>query len=343
MKRIGTLWGGLISFANLLRAARQAARGKRYRPAVLRFNDRLEDQLWRLHDELHQHCYQPGAYRQFYIHDPKKRLISAAPYRDRVVHHALVNVLEPIWERSFIADSFASRKGKGTHAAMSRCQEFARRDRWVWKADVQQFFPSIDHALLKGLLARKVKDPDVLWLAGVIIDHSPPPDEQAERVRGLPVGNQTSQFLGNVYLDPLDHFVKDVLGVPGYARYVDDFVLFAPDKAALHAARRAVADVLAGLRLRLHPTKDAIFPVRQGIRFVGYRIWPTHVKLPARNVYRFRRRLRRLQVRYARHEIDSLAVASRINSWLGHAGQADTWRLRQRLLAEHPFRRAPAG
>ena len=164
----------------------------------------------------------------------------------------------------------------------------------------------------------------------------------AERRRGLPVGNQTSQFFANVYLDALDHFVKDRLGLP-YIRYVDDFVLFGHEKRELFAARQAVMDFLVGLRLRLHPTKDAVFPVRQGIGFLGYRVWPTHVKLAPDNVYRFRRRLRSLADRYFRHEIDWREVATRVSSWIGHASQADTYRLRERLLDEHLYRRASAG
>ncbi|MBV8611148.1 MAG: group II intron reverse transcriptase domain-containing protein [Singulisphaera sp.] len=160
------------------------------------------------------------------LHEGKARQISAAPFRDRVVHHALTGVLEPIFERSFVFDSYACRKGKGTHAAVDRCQGFARRYRYVLKADVRKFFPSIDHAILKGLVARKVKDPHVLWLVDRIIDHGNPQDPvlmwfpgddlltHTERRRRLPLGNQTSRFFANVYLDPLDHFVTIFRPIP---------------------------------------------------------------------------------------------------------------------------------
>jgi retron-type reverse transcriptase len=347
-----TLWERLISFANLLAAAKKSARGKRFKPEVLRFHIELEHELHRLRDELGRKAYRPGPYRIFHIREPKVRLISAAPYRDRVVHHALVNVLEPVFERCFVFDSYACRKG--THAAVRRVRLYLRRHAWVWKADIRKFFPSIDHEALKGLLARKVADPDVLGLAGLLIGHSNPQEvvydlfpgddlfTPAER-RGLPLGNQTSQFFASVYLDPLDHFLKDRLGLPGLVRYVDDFVAFADDKRTLAAARRSAAEFLAGLRLRLHPNKDAIFPARQGTPFLGYRVCATHVKLAPENVYRFRRRLRSLQDRYARREVEWEQVRPRLASWIGHAQQADTFRLRERLLAEHPFRRAPAG
>jgi len=226
MRRHGHLREGLIAFENLLRAAEKARRGKRFRPPAARFFFHLERELTRLHDELAAKTYRPGPYRTFTLHEGKARQISAAPFRDRVVHHALTGVLEPIFERSFVFDSDACRKGKGTHAAVDRCQGFARRYRYVLKADVRKFFPSIDHAILKGLVARKVKDPHVLWLVDRIIDHGNPQDPvlmwfpgddlftPTERRRRLPLGNQTSRFFANVYLDPLDHFVTISRPIP---------------------------------------------------------------------------------------------------------------------------------
>jgi len=177
MKRHGHLWEQVISFEALLRAADKARKGKRFRPAVASFHFDQERALWQLHEELSTKTYRPGAYRSFFIYQPKKRQISAAPYRDRVVHHALVNVLEPIYEGVFIGDSYACRQGKGTHAAVDRCQQLAQRFRYVLKADVQKFFPTLDLEILKQRLARKIKDPDVLWLIGLIIDHSNPQEE----------------------------------------------------------------------------------------------------------------------------------------------------------------------
>jgi retron-type reverse transcriptase len=355
MRRYGNLWQRLISFPNLLAAARKAQRGKRLRPNVLAFHFALERELWMLHEELAAQTYRPGPYRTFTLPETKPRLISAAPYRDRVVHHTLCNVLEPLFEPSFLPDSYACRPGKGTHAAMRRSQHYARRFRWVLKADVRKFFPSLDHAVLKDLLACKVKDPFVLGLAGLLIDHSNPQEEvqnwfpgddlfgPAQRRRGLPIGNQTSQFFANVYLDPLDHFVKDRLAVGGYVRYVDDFLLFGDDPRTLASLRGRVVEFLSVLRLRLHPDKCMVFPCRQGIRFVGYRVWPTHVKLVKDNVWRFRRRLRRLRDRYRRNELSAENFVCRVASWIGHARQADSIRLLERLLGEHFFSGAAAG
>ncbi len=353
MKRHGELWARLTSFENLYRAACKAARGKRRRPNVARFHFQLERQLLRLQAELLNNTYVPGTYREFEIHEPKRRLISAAPYRDRVVHHALCNVLEPIFERVFIHDSYACRASKGTHAALDRFTYFARRYRYVLKCDVSKFFPSIDHGILKELIARKVKDRAVHWLAAVIIDHANPQEPVGEwfadddllppleRRRGLPIGNQTSQFFANVYLNPLDHFVKECLGVYGFCRYCDDFVLFSNDKDFLHDARDACRVFLEKLRLRLHPHKSVIYRTADGPRFLGFRVFPERRRLARENVVRMRCRLLRLQHQYAKGRITQEAVQRRIQSWIGHARHGDTWRLRERLFSEVVFTRAP--
>jgi len=150
VKRIGGLYEQICAFENLYAAALRARHGKRYRPDVTAFYFNLEAELLGLRQDLQRKTYQPGAYRAFYIQDPKRRLISAAPYRDRVVHHALCRVIEPVFERGFIHASYANRVGKGTHAALDRCTSFTRRYRFALKCDIEKYFPSIDHALLLG-------------------------------------------------------------------------------------------------------------------------------------------------------------------------------------------------
>ena len=169
MKRYKGLYERVTAFDNLYRAYRAAARGKRGQPNVAAFELALEDNLWQLQEELRQQTYRPGRYYSFRIRDPKPRLISAAPFRDRVVHHALVRVLEPLFERAFIADSYANRKGRGTHRALDRAQHFARHYRYVLQCDIVQFFPSADHAVLRAILARKIGDDAVLWLIDRIL------------------------------------------------------------------------------------------------------------------------------------------------------------------------------
>ena len=341
-----------MSFHNLLRAARNASRGKSRLANVARFGFDLEHQLVQIHDELVSRTYQPGSYRTFEIFEPKRRMISAAPFRDRVVHHALCNVLEPIFERTFVFDSYACRRGKGTHAAVDRFQTFARKHRYVLKCDLRKFFPSVDHQILKEVVAHKIKDHDVRWLVDRIIDNSNPQEPidccfpgddlvtVAERRRGMPIGNQTSQFFANVLLNPFDHFVRDHLRVAGYVRYVDDFAIFGDSAAELSQLRDRCRQFLATLRLRLHPQKSVVSRTINGTRFLGYRVFPTHRRLPATNLILLRRRLRQMQKDYARGIVDLASVRRRLVSWIGHASHAETSQLRTDLLGGILFTRS---
>ena len=235
-------------------------------------------------------------------------------------------------------------RAKGTHAAVDRCQQFARRFRYVLKADIQKFFPSLDHDILQALVARKIKDPHVLWLVDQIIDHSNPQEEvlnwfpgddlftPSERRRGIPIGNQTSQFFANVYLDPLDHFVKERLGIQGYVRYVDDFLVFSDDKSRLPTCANRSGTFWSACGCGSIPKKSVIFPVKDGIRFLGYRVFPTHRLLAKENVRRFRRRVRGMQEDYAAGRVSYAEIYQRLMSWIGHARQANTYRLRCRLF-----------
>ena len=213
MKRAGNLWSQVVCWDNLLDSALLAARGKKNRPDVARFLFQLEPNVCELQRELEAGAYRPGGYRSFWIHDPKARLISAAPFRDRVVHHALTRVLETVFEPRFMPNSFASRKGFGQHKALSKARVAVGRYRFVLKCDIRKYFPSIDHLILKDLLARVIKCKRTLNLAARIVDGSNaqedvlawfPGDDlftPLERRRGLPIGNQTSQFFANVYLN----------------------------------------------------------------------------------------------------------------------------------------------
>jgi len=340
----------LCSWENLLLAYRRASRGKRGNPSVAAFEYRLEENLLSLQEELLGHAYHPGAYVSFYIHDPKRRLISAAPFRDRVVHHALCDVIEPLFESSFIADSYANRIGKGTHRALDRCQQFARRFRYVLQCDVRQFFPSIDHAILRDILARKVADPDILWLIDRILESGVgvlseeyemvyfPGDDllAAVRPRGLPIGNLTSQFWANCYLNPFDHFVKRELRCVGYVRYVDDFLLFADDKATLWDWRESVIERLSHLRLTLHAEQACPRPVTDGIPFLGFIVFPGHRRLKRRTGIAYRARLRRLLASYTAGEIPLERVSVSVRGWANHARFGDTWGLRRALFRSLP-------
>ena len=352
MKTYNRLFQQICLFENLLSAARKAQRGKRFQDEVARFNFHLESELYRLQEELQTRTYQPGAYHEFHIYEPKLRKISAAPYRDRVVHHALCNVIEPILDRTFIFDSYACRKGKGTHKAVNRFTEFSRKNTYVLKCDIKKYFPSIDHGILKTLFRRKVRDAQTLWLMDLIVDSSNPQEyvhayfegddllTSLHRQRGIPIGNLTSQFFANIYLNGFDHFVKETLKCRYYIRYVDDFVVLDNDKARLHAVKASMEGYLAQVRLKLHPNKCQIFPVEDGTDFLGYRIFPTHRRLRQSSVTRARRRLRRLQSDYSAGKISWEDVNHSVRSWLGHVQHADTYGLRRSLFSQTLFRRS---
>lgn len=348
MKTYRHLFPQLTALETLYTAFRKARRGKRHRPEVAEFEYDLEDNLLRLQEDLAASTYRPGSYHHFYVRERKLRLISAAPFRDRVVHHALCAVTDPIWEARFIHDTYACRPGKGTHRAVDRAQHFARGRRYVLQGDVHQFFPAIDLAILRHMLARRIADPDVLWLIDLILNGGAgvlapmytmewfPGDDllAACRPRGLPVGNLTSQTWANLYLDSLDQFVKRELKCQAYLRYCDDFLLFHDDKAQLQAWKEAIAKHLAGLRLTLNWRRSTVYPVSTGIPFLGYRVYPHRRRLRGDNLRLARRRLRRNRDRYHAGEISAAQFQESLQAWIAHAAHADTYQLRRRLLAD---------
>lgn len=334
----------------LMAAYRLAARGKRGQGPAARFEFCLGDNLLALQAELQDRTYRPGAYHSFYIHEPKKRLISAAPFRDRVVHHALCRVTTPYFERRFLPDSYANRLGKGTHAALDRCQQFARRYRYALQCDVVQFFPAMDHAILRDTLAQMLPDDSVLWLIDRILEsgrgvlageytlvHFPgdegeapcaSPFAAAERPRGLPIGNLTSQWWANCYLNPFDQFVKRELRCRAYLRYVDDFILFSDDKTQLAEWRAALIERLARYRLTIHAGPAQPRPVAEGLGFLGFRVFPTHRRLKSRVGLAYRRRLKHW-LRQGRFE----QARASVPGWINHVRYGQTFGLRQAVLA----------
>jgi retron-type reverse transcriptase len=347
------LWPNLISFENLLKAYRKAARGKRSKPSVALFEYHLEENLFELQTELREGSYQPGAYINFYIHDPKHRLISAAPFRDRVVHHALINIMGPIYERKFIFDSYANRKGKGSHRALDRATTYMRRFDYVLPLDVRQYFPSIDHAILLDILRQTFDDQQLMALAALILEEGKDVHTHTYdmvyfagddllammRPRGLPIGNMTSQFWANVYLNGLDHYIKRVLGCKAYIRYVDDMPLFANNKKTLHQWRAAVIEYLASLRLTIHEECAQPRPCERGLPFLGFQLFADHRRLKRRNPVNARRRIKRLSEEYGQGDVELSQVKSSIQSWIAHAEHGDTWGLRGAILEDIYFSR----
>lgn len=339
----------MTSWANLLDALRRAARGKRGSAAAATFEHRAADRLLDLQGQLRNGTYRPGAYHHFYIHEPKRRKISAAPFRDRVVHHALCNVVEPLFEARFHPHSYANRRGKGTHRAVDRLQTLARRHRFVLRVDVVKHFPALDHAVLRAELARVVGSERILWLvdqilasgAGVHADSGAPkwfPGDDllaGLRPRGLPIGNLTSQFWSNCFMNPFDWFVQRELGCASYVRYVDDFALFADSKRELRSWHGALVDRLAALRLTAHDP-PLLAPVTEGIPWLGFVVYPDHRRVKRRNAVRFRRRIGERLDDYQAGLITFAELDASVHGWINHVRYADTWGLRR-----HMFRTLP--
>jgi len=343
-KRIKDLWPRIACFENLLIAHNKARGGKRGRPEVQAFEYDLERNILQLLRELQEGSYIPSPYRTFVIQEPKQRVISAAPYRDRVVHHALMNIVEPILDARMDTGSFACRKGKGTHAALDRFTVYSRRYEWVWHGDIRKFFPSIDHLILKGQTQRIIKDKRVLVLINRIIDATSNHDDvqtwfpgdtlltPLERPRGLPIGNLTSQWLANYYLTGLDNFVRHELRMGAYIRYCDDFCLFHESKSELVMAMyRCKLYLRHALRLELNQKHLHAHSVKLGERFLGMRVFPFHRRMDpqslARSVRRLKRRISREGLSFNRNGQLGVAIP-----WIAHLSHADNARLRGKII-----------
>jgi retron-type reverse transcriptase len=332
------LFAEVTSFNNLHLAYLKARRCRRYRTAILKFGYDLEENLLALRRELANKTYRHGGYRKFIVADSKKRVIKAAPFRDRVVHHALCNVIEPILDRGFIYDSYACRKGKGTHAAVIRLEKFIKslrtnereRERrmgpartYCLKCDVSKYFDNIDHEILLKILKKKIKDENVLWLLREIIESNP---------RGIPIGNLTSQLFANVYLNELDHFVKRTLHEKYYTRYMDDFVVLGTDKKRLNRDKERIRSFLRDeLKLELHPKKAEVFPIDKGVDFLGYVIRDNRRLLRKSTVNRFLKKKKRYEKMTEKDEVSPQSAENIRASWRGYTKFAKAYKLMDSL------------
>ena len=352
-RRADGLFHRIATFEALGAAALRAVSGKRRSPGPAAFLANLETEVLRLEGELRAGTWRPGGYVSFEVREPKRRLISAAPFRDRVVHHAVCAVIAPLFEHGFIDHTYANREGKGTHRAVARYERLRDRYRHVLRGDIFRYFPAIDHEVLKADLRRRIGCEPTLVVLDRIVDASNPQEPvhlyypgddlftPYERRRGLPIGNLTSQLFANVYLDRFDHFVTEVLRAP-YLRYVDDFALFADDPAQLAVWHQRAAAFLARRRLLLHPEKTHVAPTAAPATFLGYELRPGgRRRLPEANVRRFRNRLRGLRDRWRAGTVSQEEVEQRVRAWVAHAAHADTWRLRCAIFRDGWF--APRG
>lgn len=340
----GCTFEKIFDFENLLNAAYQCRKGKTKRHSTLIFFNNLEENIIELQNELMWDLYQMSPYRHFYVFEPKRRLISAPHFRDRVIHRAIYNVIEPLFDERYIYDSYACRRNKGTHKGADRAQKFIRRveakhsKAYALKADISRYFSSIDHFILKSILDAKLQCNRTKALLFYIIDNSP---SDALGV-GIPLGNLTSQIFANVYLNELDQYVKQILKVKEYVRYMDDFTIIHHDKRQLHEWRKEIEQFLwQKLRLKTN-SKTQVFPIAKqngrSLDFLGYRIYGSHRLLRKSSVKRIKTKLKKYRKQFANGEIELSDINQNIQSWLGHASHANSHGLKKALFSE-PFRR----
>jgi retron-type reverse transcriptase len=337
MKRFKNLYPQVYDLENLRQAFRKAKRNKAKKFYVIEFEKNLEANLMEIQKELKDESWQPLTYKVFTTFDPKQRLIHAPRFRDRIVQHALMAILEPLYTPILIYDSYASLKHKGTHLAVDRLTGFLRRHEnplYCLKCDVRKFFDTIDHEILIQILRKKIGDERVITLIKKIL-------VCGDITKGVTLGNFTSQWFANIYLNELDYFAKHILKAKEYVRYMDDFVILSESKDQLHDMKKQVDAFLQTLKLQLHPRKQEIFPVAQGIDFLGYVIWHDHRKLRRRNVWRFIHRLQGFERLSSQATTDH--IKSSIMSWKGYAQHADSYGLNRKLRQQHPLLEAVYG
>jgi retron-type reverse transcriptase len=306
----------------------------------------LENELVQLQQALQSQTYQPSQHFTFFITDPKPRQISAAPFIDRVVHHAICNIIEPYFEQQFCPNSFANRKGKGTHKAIDLCQFNMRNYDYVIKTDIQKYFPSIHRDILLAIINRTICCPRTIDLISKIIYCETPLEKfynyfdgddlfsPNENAVGLPIGNLTSQLFANIYLNEIDQFLK--LNFPSFPfiRYMDDLVIFGNDKEQLVELLKSLKLETNKLRLTLHSNKTFILPCNKQLNFLGQKVLLTNKLLKGSNVRRFRKRISKKWAHVQKNKISHENFNQSLAGWMGHAKQANTFGLRKKIYQE---------
>ena len=330
-KTYNNLYSKICSFENLHLAYLKARKCKRYRQEVLLFSSNLEENLIKLQEEILSKTYKNGVYKVFYIYEPKKRKIMSLPFRDRVIHHAVCNIVEPIFEKTFIYNSYACRIKKGTHAGADRLTQYLREVKrkypkvYCLKCDIKKYFGSINHEILIKIIRRKIKCKDTMRLIEYIINST-------DGAVGIPIGNLTSQLFANLYLNELDSIIKHKLKIKHYIRYMDDWIILSPDKKYLWKILKYTREYLQhNLSLELNG-KTTIFPVSQGIDFLGYRIWSTHRLLRKSSKKRMKKKLKKYYKLYKNDKFHSDKIMPSIMSWIGHALHSNSYNLRKEIL-----------
>lgn len=323
----------IFDFRNLYNAYRKARKGKRWKEAAVKFEINLLEAIALLKKQIRTKTYTLSEYNVFKVYEPKERLVMSNSYKDKVVQHSLCdNVLEPLLTKSFIYDNYASQVGKGTDLGLDRLKYFMERyyrinktaDGWVLKCDIRKYFYNINHDKLKQLLRKHISCQDTLWLLDMIIDST-------EGNVGIPIGNQSSQLFALLYLNGLDHFIKEKLGIKFYGRYMDDFYLIHKDKEYLKYCRKEITAYVTGLGLELN-SKTCISPLKNGIDFLGFHTYLTESGKVIRKVRQssknnMRRRLKKFKKLHSEHRLPMKRIECSYNSWVGHTKRGNCYHL----------------
>jgi len=328
MKRYGNLYNKITEFENLYLAYRKASLGHKENGEILEYMFDYESRLFQIQDELINKTYCTGEYKKFHVYDPKKRLIMSLPFRDRIVQHALCNVIEPIFDKGFIFDSYACRLNKGAHRGIQRVRKFINSlgdNIHVLKCDVAKYFYNIDHSQLKQIIRKKIKCEDTLWLIDHIIDSD-------GSDRGIPIGNLTSQLFANIYLNEIDYFVKQDLGIKYYVRYMDDIVILGNNKSELWDIFEQIKQYINNDLHIVFNGKTKLFPLSQGIDFLGYRQFYEFSLLRKRCIIKNKLNLLKLSKLYNSGKISFDKINQSIQSFIGHSKWANSWRIRNKIL-----------
>lgn len=348
MKPIKGIWEQITSFENLYAAYRSAAKGKRFRKEVLAFSDNLEASLFDLQRDLQQGTYTVGRYHEFYVYEPKKRLIMAPPFRDRVAQWAIYRIVNPLFAKKYIEDSYACIEGRGIHAAAKRIRYFAQLvthqnngGGYALKLDISKYFYRINHDVLMDMLRNRFADRELLDLLERTVRSAVPFGlpagaslGEAERIFGvgMPIGNLTSQMFANLYLNDADQYIKRELRAHCYVRYMDDMVILDGSKKRLHEYRRKI-EAFLNERLKLDLNrKTVIRPLTLGIDFCGFRIWDSHIMLRKPTALKMRHRLRKLQKDYAAGAVEWPEVKKSLASYNGMLKHCDSYRLTLKIF-----------
>lgn len=324
MRRHGNLWEKITSKENFEIAYARSIFGKSKKRNVIKFKKDKENNLEKVRNVLINKTFKTSRYTEKTIYEPKKRTIYVLPFApDRIVQHALMNVLIPIWDKLFIDTSYSCRDGKGIHEGSKKTMEFIRRNKYCLKCDISKFYPSIDQDILMDIVKKKIKCKDTLWLIDEII-HSFPGG------KNTPIGNFTSQWFGNLYMNELDHYVKSVLRIKDYLRYCDDFCLFHNDKAVLNDAAKKIKTFIEE-KLKLKFSKCDLFPVSQGVDFLGYRHFNKYILLRKRTAKRVTKRLKRLPLMLEKGIITKEQFRSSVGSTYGWLKWANAHNLSLKL------------